>query len=90
MVADLCFKGGPNAKGEIEIGYGTYPPFTGKGYMTDAIQVLVNWAFEQPGVKTILAETESTNTASHRTLEKNNFSPFKVKGEMIWWRLNKK
>ena len=90
MVADLCFKGEPNAKGEIEIGYGTYPAFTGKGYMTDAIRVLVKWAFDQPDVKTILAETERTNTASHRTLEKNNFIPFKVKGEMIWWRLIKK
>ena len=27
MVGDLCFKGEPNEKGEIELGYGTYNNF---------------------------------------------------------------
>ncbi len=90
MVGDLCFKGEPNAKGEIEIGYGIYPPFAGKGYMTEAIRVLMQWAFAQPGVEAIIAETNSTNIASHRTLEKNNFRKYKVSGEMYWWRCDKK
>lgn len=90
MVGDLCFKGEPDENGEIEIGYGTYVPFRGKGYMTEAIRVLMDWAFTQPGVKAIIAETESTNIASHRTLLKNNFWEYKIKGDMIWWRCDKK
>ncbi|MDZ4746851.1 MAG: GNAT family protein [Saprospiraceae bacterium] len=90
MVGDLCFKGEPNEKGEIEIGYGVYPPFAGMGYMTEAIRVLLQWAFGQPGVETVIAETESTNIASHRTLEKNDFRKYKVEGEMYWWRCEKK
>ena len=90
MVGDLCFKGEPNANGEIEIGYGIYPPFAGKGYMTDAIRVILHWAFAQPGVKTVIAETESSNIASHRTLEKNNFRKYKVAGERYWWRCDKR
>ncbi len=90
MVGDLCFKGEPNAKGEIEIGYGTYPLFAGKGYMTEAIRLILQWAFAQTGVETVIAETENTNIASHRTLEKNNFRKFKVSGEMYWWRCDKR
>jgi RimJ/RimL family protein N-acetyltransferase len=89
MVGDLCFKGEPNGKGEIEIGYGIYPAFQGKGYMTEAIKVILKWAFAQPAVKSVIAETSNINLASHRTLEKNNFRKYKVNGEMYWWRCDK-
>jgi RimJ/RimL family protein N-acetyltransferase len=89
MVADLCFKGGPNAEGEIEIGYGTYDAFQGQGYMTEAIGAMIPWAFSQPGVKAIIAETEAENIASHKTLIKNNFTRYKGSEDMLWWRLDK-
>lgn len=37
-----------------------------------------------------LEDSRRTTTAYHRILEKNNFIPFKGKGEMICWRLIKK
>ena len=89
MVGDLCFKGGPNARGEIEIGYGTHDEFQGKGYMTEAIGAISAWAFTQLDVKTILAETDHANLASHRTLDKNKYRPHKKVESMIWWRLEK-
>jgi RimJ/RimL family protein N-acetyltransferase len=89
MVGDLCFKGVPDAAGSIEIGYGTYDAFQGKGLMTEAIGGIIKWAFEQPGVKTILAETDTDNIASHKTLSKNNFTIFKQVENMTWWRLDK-
>ena len=89
MVADLCFKGAPNAQGEVEIGYGTYPDFQGRGYMTEAIRALTQWAFRQPGVKAILAETDEANVASHKTLSRNCFSVYKQVDKMRWWRLDK-
>jgi RimJ/RimL family protein N-acetyltransferase len=89
MVGDLCFKGAPNEAGEIEIGYGTYEDFQGAGYMTEAIAALTAWAFEQPGVTTILAETEASNIPLHKTLQKNNFTPYMQKENMQWWRLEK-
>lgn len=90
MVGDLCFKGKPNEKGEIEIGYGTYESFQGKGYMTEAIGAIVKWAFSQQGVLSIIAETEKNNPASHRILEKNGFAQYKQSDQMIWWRVDKK
>ncbi len=89
MVADVCFKGMPNAAGEIEIGYGTYDEFQGKGFMTEALGAMIEWAFSQPGVKTMLAETDQTNEASHRTLLKNNFKQDKEVDKMIWWKLDR-
>ena len=41
-VADVCFQGEPNEQGEIEIGYGTYDQNQGKGYMTEAVQGMIN------------------------------------------------
>lgn len=89
MVADFCFKGTPNRAGEIEIGYGTYEEFQGNGFMTEALGAMIAWAFSQPNVNTILAETDQTNEASHSTLVKNNFKQYKVVDAMIWWKLNR-
>jgi len=73
MVGDLCFHGEPDPDGEIEIGYGTYDEFQGKGYMTEAISGIVTWAQQQPGIKSIIANTDTTNIPSLRLLEKNGF-----------------
>ncbi|HEX4877794.1 MAG TPA: GNAT family N-acetyltransferase [Chitinophagaceae bacterium] len=73
IIGDLCIIGEPNAAGEIEIGYGTYDEFQGKGYMTEIVEGIISWAKTQSLVKSIKASTEKTNTASFRVLEKNNF-----------------
>jgi [ribosomal protein S5]-alanine N-acetyltransferase len=89
MVADCCFKGEPNEKGEIEIGYGTYPAFEGKGFMTEAVGEMVKWAFEQPNVQAVTAQTDPTNIASQKILEKNNFVEYGRTAENILWRIDK-
>lgn len=73
-IGDLCFKG-LRADGVVEIGYGTYPGFESKGYMTEAVMALVQWASRQPGVLCIEAETDRDNKASQRVLEKSGFVP---------------
>ncbi|GAA4317985.1 GNAT family N-acetyltransferase [Flaviaesturariibacter amylovorans] len=86
MVGDLCFKGAPDAAGTVEIGYGTYAAHQGKGYMTEAVAAITQWALRQPGVTSVTAETEKANSASHRTLEKNGFQVVGEDGDMLWWR----
>ncbi|MEO6168604.1 MAG: GNAT family N-acetyltransferase [Chitinophagales bacterium] len=87
MVGDLCFKGPPNEQHEIEIGYGTYTPFRGNGYMTEAINAMIRWASGIPNVAAIIAETDKNNVASIRALQKNHFVAFKTTESMIWWRI---
>jgi [ribosomal protein S5]-alanine N-acetyltransferase len=89
MIGDLCFKGKPNEHGEVEIGYGTFSDFQGRGFMTEAVGSIAQWTLNQPRVNSILAETKKENIPSHKTLSKNNFIIYKETGDMFWWRLDK-
>mgnify|MGYP001191765629 FL=1 len=90
MVGDLCFYGEPNIGGEIEIGYGTYAEFEGKGYMTEAVRGIIGWAARQPNVKSIIAHSDHSNTASCKVLEKNNFVRVGDTDALITFKLNLK
>lgn len=87
MIGDLCMVGEPNTNGEIEIGYGTYEEFQNKGFMTEIVSGIIEWAKTQPKVKSIIASTEKTNTASFRVLEKNRFLKIEETETLFNWRL---
>ena len=72
MVGDLCFKGAP-VYGEVEVGYGIAEAFQGQGYATEAVNAAVDWAFTQPDVYYVTAETEPGNATSQRVLQKAGF-----------------
>lgn len=63
------FKGIPNENGSTEIGYGIDLAFQNKGYTTEAVRALVEWALQHPPCKSVTAK-EVTNPASRRLLEK--------------------
>lgn len=73
-VGDLCFKG-PVKNHSVEIGYGVQPEQEGRGYITEALQALTQWAFNQKDVVFVEAETVPDNKASQRVLEKCGFVP---------------
>jgi RimJ/RimL family protein N-acetyltransferase len=85
IVAELGFKGEPNYRGEIEIGYGTMPAERGKGYMSEALSGMIEWAKARPDITGILAETDRENLASIRIVQKNHFRLFDERGDMLWW-----
>lgn len=85
-IGSACFKGGPNAGGEVEIGYGLEKAFEKQGYMTEAVRSLCKWAQAQPGVRHIVAETDADNGASQRLLQRTGFRQYKS-GATQWWRL---
>lgn len=85
VVGGACFKGPPNAAGQVEIGYGVEPSEQGRGYATEAVKRLVRWAFQQPGVETVVAETAADNVASQRVLEKAGLRRGGALGPMLWW-----
>jgi len=87
MVGDLCIIGEPNAQGEIEIGYGTYEAFQNKGFMTEAVAAIINWAKDQPEVFAIIASTNKDNTASFKVLIKNNFVKAGETESLYNWKL---
>ncbi len=89
IVGELHFKGPPGPGGELEIGYITYEEFRGQGYMSEAIDIFLAWAFAIPEVTSIVAETDRHNKASHRILEKAGFSICRESDWFYWWKLTK-
>ena len=87
MVADICFKGEPDDDGEVEIGYGTYNEYQGKGFMTETIKAISKWVFKQEKVKYIYAETDKKNNASEKVLVRNNFIKVGEKNNLYLWKL---
>lgn len=85
IVADAKFKGEPDEDATVEIGYGTYPAFQGRGYMTEMVGGLLQWAAQQPHIEHVAADTEPGNLASQRVLEKNGFVQVSQVDDMFWW-----
>lgn len=87
MVGDLCIIGEPNAEGEIEIGYGIYDEFQNKGFMTEIVGGIIEWAKSQSDIKSIIASTDKTNIASYKVLEKNKFVKIGETEMLLNWKL---
>jgi len=66
------FTGAP-FNGEVMIGYSVLEPFQRKGYGSEAVRALVNWAFAHGSINRVIAETFPDNRASIRLLEKCGF-----------------
>ncbi len=79
-IGNLSFKGTPD-EGIVEIGYGIAEEYRGFGYATEALETILEWAFDQPGVTSVAAETGPDNLASQRVLEKCGFSPTGIMGK---------
>lgn len=87
IIGDLGFKGAPDNKGAVEIGYGLLEEYRGKGYATEAVAALVDWAWKQDGIHKIKAETLVGNQESIRVLEKLGMKKVAESEEMVYWEL---
>lgn len=56
-----------------EIGYMLAPQFKGKGIITEAVQLIVEYGFNEMNMHSLEAVIDPENIASARVLEKNNF-----------------
>jgi RimJ/RimL family protein N-acetyltransferase len=84
------FKGYPDGKGEVEIGYGIDPAYRGKGYMTEIVRAMIAWAFESPECTSVIApDTMKSNPASNRVLEKSGMHVYEETAEAFSWRIDK-
>jgi ribosomal-protein-alanine N-acetyltransferase len=73
LCASVGFKGPPDMRGTVEIGFSVLPDFQGQGLATEIVAGIVQWAKQQFQVKDIEAEANIDNKASIRVLEKNSF-----------------
>lgn len=73
LCGSIGFKGPPDKRGVVEIGYSVLPEFQGQGLAMEMVAGIVRWAEHRHEVRQIEAETNINNSASIRVLEKNGF-----------------
>jgi len=64
------FKGKPNAKGMVEIGYEIAPDYRDHGYGSELALGLINFAFGHSYIQRVIAHTEEDYNASVKILQK--------------------
>ncbi|MGM7723987.1 GNAT family N-acetyltransferase [uncultured Metabacillus sp.] len=87
FIGDIGFKGKPK-NGVVEIGYGILKEAQNNGYATEAMEALINWAFQTKSVVKITAECLSDNKPSIRVLEKLAMLKTYEDEEMMYWERN--
>ena len=55
---------------KVEVGYALARPYWGKGYMTETLCAMIDWAFTQPDIFRVQAFCDVENIASARVMEK--------------------
>jgi RimJ/RimL family protein N-acetyltransferase len=84
------FKGNPDKKGEVEIGYGINSIYQNRGYMSEAARAMIQWAFTHPECKAInAANVKHDNYPSHKVLVKTGFQEVEENEEGISYQLCK-
>lgn len=61
---------GDPTRGDLDFGYALLPDYWGQGYMSEALNALLDYAFEYLGAQRIFGECEAANEASARVMEK--------------------
>jgi len=84
------FKGVPDDQGKTEIGYGIDAAYRSRGYMTEAVKGLIEWAFQDVRCRAVIApDTKRWNVASNRVLEKAGMRVYNETEEALDWRVDK-
>ncbi|KTD10627.1 GNAT family acetyltransferase [Legionella gratiana] len=63
--------------GEIKVGYLLHQKFWNKGYATEILKALLNWAKEHIDTDYIIAYADKNNTASFRVMQKCGMKYYK-------------
>jgi len=87
VVGTIGFTGPPDGTGTVTVGYGLVPSARGRGYATEALCDLVAYAFTQPSVRAVTADSLHDNVASHRVLEKAGFSRTHATEDTVWFAI---
>jgi ribosomal-protein-alanine N-acetyltransferase len=87
VIGDTGFKGLPDLNGAADIGYGIIAGARRKGYAIEAVNGLIDWAFQQPELSLITASCELTNIRSAKVLKGLGFSFKGTNEEMFHWEL---
>lgn len=91
-IGGIGFMGLP-VDGETMVGYHIDEKFWACGYASEALQTLLDWAFKNPDLNSVLAHTNLDNLASQKVLLKNGFqaqgTTYDEGVQVYQWRLRR-
>src|SRR4051812_27929882 len=91
LVGTICLFGFSDENGKCEIGYELLTNFQGQGIMKEAVEKVIDYAFNTIKVKKIEASLHSDNVSSIKLLEKFSFrnsnEPDKTNPDLICYHL---
>lgn len=88
-IGSLCFKNSPAESSYVEVGYGIDEAYQNKGYMTEALYSVCEWALNCTEIDAVTAETLKDNFASHKVLHKCGFRVYGETADYFCWKLKK-
>jgi RimJ/RimL family protein N-acetyltransferase len=80
-VGGMGFHGVPDEDGRVEIGYDLAEGARGRGYATEALNALVEWALARDDVSMVFASVEADNAPSQRVVARAGFTRATVEEE---------
>lgn len=89
VIGDMGFHGPPDAGGTVELGYSVLPAHRRRGYASEGARALIEWAFDQPTARRIIATCSVDNPGSIRTLEGAGLRRLDEEWGMIRWEVRR-
>jgi RimJ/RimL family protein N-acetyltransferase len=94
LVGTAGYKGPPDGKGEVEVGYAVVESEHRKGYASGAVRLLIERAFRDPRVAVVAAETIPALVGSQAVLNSCGFTlahrfPNEEFGEILRYELRR-
>jgi RimJ/RimL family protein N-acetyltransferase len=84
-IGGIGLSGRPDEEGKVMTGYFIDARYYNQGFATEALQTLIEWAFRDPALAFLTAETPHDHYASHRVLIKNQFEPVQEADQLVIW-----
>ena len=85
VIGDAGFLGPPDATGAVHLAVAITESARRRGYATEAVAALLEWAREQDGLTCVLADTTRSNLASQRLLERVGMHRIGRDGELLYY-----
>lgn len=64
VVGSIGFHGPPDEQGRLEVGYSVDPPFRRRGYASESVKALFDWAHREYGISRFIASISPDNEPS--------------------------
>jgi len=85
-IGGIGANGLPDENGETMIGYYIDQKYEGQGFASEAVKIFVDWLFDEPTLKAVIADTPEAHVASQKVLIRNGFMHAGAVEEGTRWR----